>query len=188
MACPARGETDVAIWVGIGGVATGNTNATLVQTGTMVSCLGGTAQHTAWHEVYPGQPTISWPMQVHAGDRMWAQVSFSSGVFHLTLANLTTGATSHADQRARSARRLTAEWIVEAPTVDCPGACRRASLAEFAPVRFSGARVTLGGHAGAIVGPWDRVPVRMLSGQRVAAVAGPVSKDGQSFSVTWRHR
>jgi len=188
VACPRQGETDVAIWVGIDGTATGNGKTPLIQAGTTITCVGRVAQYSAWHEVYPIEPTIAWPMRVRAGDRLWAQVSYSNGRFRLVVANLTSGEASHIDQRVKNALRQTAEWIVEAPTANCPDVCRRAALAHFSPVTFSGARATLGGHVDGVRGPWERMAISMLSGARTAAVPGSISRDGQSFTVTWRHR
>ncbi len=186
--CPSRGTAAVAIWVGIDGAATGTRTTPLVQTGTSITCSGGSAEHTAWHEVYPSESALGWSFKVRAGDRMWAQVAYSGGKFRMTVADLTTGAANHVVQAVRGTTRQTAEWVVEAPSLGCPKACRRASLAQFTPVNLSASVVSVGQQLGGIVGPWERTRIRLLSGSRVAATTGPVLADGRSFRVTWVHR
>jgi hypothetical protein len=186
--CSSRGTAAVAIWVGIDGAATGTRVTPLVQTGTSITCSGGAAQHTAWHEVYPSEAAIGWSMKVRAGDRMWAQVAYSGGKFRMTVADLTTGAANKVVQSVRSTTRQTAEWVVEAPSLGCPKACRRASLAPFTPVTLSASNVSVGKQSGGIVGPWERTLISLFSGSRVAAAPGPVLADGHSFRVTWAHR
>ncbi len=190
--CPSKGESDVAVWVGIDGAtwpSEGITSAgTLIQAGTEIHCSAGTARHVAWHEIYPRQPAQQWDMAVRAGDRIWTMVSYSGGRFRLLVANLTTGAVQHVDETVSSAHRLTVEWVIETPAFGCPTACRNLPLARFPALRFSAVRATIGGRLDGVVGPWDRARVTLQVGSTTLASVGPVATNGQSFTISWRHR
>lgn len=188
--CPARGTAYVAVWIGIDGVKDVDPNAALVQTGTQVAC-DGTASSWAWYQVLPKDPfSVSIPsLSVTPGDRISARIGYAKGSFTLELVNMTTGTSFAITRDLASAARLTAEWIVEAPTIGCPSDCHLAPLAPFGRIRFEGAYAEAAGRLGAIdANLWLHVGLDMTRGGTTRATVSGLSSSGTSFSVTFRHR
>jgi len=184
--CPTKGERSVAIWVGIDGDRGATTSNPLIQVGTAGECRNGVERHFAWHEVYPTQPySQAFGTVIKPGDRMAASVEFRKRTFVLTVVDLTSGARAVVVERAPKALRASAEWIVEAPTGDCPRHCHQLTLPSFAPIRFTQARARLGDNLDGIVGPWNRERTTMVTngGDAVVRVSG-VSGTGDGFTVT----
>jgi len=140
VSCSLLVETYSVNWVGIDGAGTN----TVEQIGTTSNCGLLGASYSAWYEFYPnGMVSISEP--VSPGDKMSAQVSYSSSIELYTLklsdhthvwAFQTTGTVS-------GAQDATAEWVIERPTLcDIFGICNLASLANFGTV-YSGPKYTL---------------------------------------------
>lgn len=187
IACPAKGRSEVSIWVGIGGA--GDADTILVQTGTDVACRSGSADYTIWTEVYPLEnERVIEGLSVKAGDRVWAKVSVVGHAFTLVTANLTTDRISTKHESVKGTHRLTADWIVEAPAAGCPSRCAILPLARFDHVRFSGSQATIGGVLGTI-DRWRHDVVTMYEGNTATrrAVVSGLHGSG-SFSVAWRHR
>ncbi|HEY7970332.1 MAG TPA: G1 family glutamic endopeptidase [Candidatus Limnocylindrales bacterium] len=184
--CPTKGVRSEAIWVGIDGDNGATTTRPLIQVGTAGECRGGVERHFAWHQVYPNQPySRSFAAVIKPGDRMAASVVFRKREFVLTVVDLTTGATSQVHERAPKAARASAEWIVEAPTGDCPGHCHQLTLPSFAPIRFTSAQARLGDHLDGVVGPWNRERTTMVTPKGAPLVKiGNVSSGGDSFTVS----
>lgn len=189
--CAASGRASVAIWVGIDGVAPiggmPDASATLAQTGTMVDCIDGSSQVSAWFEFLPDLREIQpFQLTVNAGDQMWAQVRFfGHDRFRATLIDLTQGIGVSQDWHLVQAPLLTAEWIVEAPASRCSGAnCTILPLARFSTVGLNG-YVTIGGaryRLSAAPFPYLRTTISR-SGRTLAA---PSSLSTRGFTVTWK--
>ena len=134
-------------WVGIDG---DNSN-TVEQIGTEQDCVtsanGEVQSNYAWYEMYPKYPVNldanKYP--VKANDVMTAEVAYTGkGYFQLTLSDYGSNNTlkwkySAQPQYAPSAKRSSAEWIVEAPW---SGGVL--PLADFSPVTFSGSQANFG--------------------------------------------
>ncbi len=74
-------------WVGIDGFS----STTVEQIGTLQQWSGGTAQYSAWYEIYPAMPVTIGTIDVHPGDVMVAEVRWVTGnMFALSLTNSTT--------------------------------------------------------------------------------------------------
>jgi hypothetical protein len=188
--CPVNGNTSLAIWIGFDG-ETGPSRATLEQIGTNTDCRGGRSRTFAWFEILPRDRfEQELRLEVRAGDRIAASIAVVGRAYHMVLENLTTGEVEDTLQRSDSARRLTAEWVVEAPTIDCPSDCQVALLASFGTIAFTGARAVLAGVTGPIGdGRWTRVRLDLESRSGlVKAKPGSLGRDGASFTVVWRHR
>ena len=184
--CPTKGVRSVAIWVGIDGDRGATTTRPLIQVGTAGECRGGVERHFAWHQLYPNQPySRSFAAKVKPGDRIAASVVFRKREFVLTVVDLTTGVTSTISERAPKATRASAEWIVEAPTGDCPGHCHQLTLPSFGPIRFTDAQARLGDTVDGVVGPWNRERTTMVTPKGAPLVKiGNVSSGGDSFAVS----
>jgi hypothetical protein len=184
--CPTKGVRSVAIWVGIDGDRGATRTRPLIQVGTAGECRGGVERHFAWHQVYPNQPySRSFAAVIKPGDRMAASVVFRKREFVLTVIDLTTGVASTVNERAAKATRASAEWIVEAPTGDCPGHCHQLALPSFGPIRFTDARARLGDLVDGVVGPWNRERTTMVTPKGAPLLQiGNVSSGGDSFTVS----
>ena len=190
LTCPTTGSASLSIWVGFDG-ENGPSRATLEQIGTNTDCTGGEARTFAWFEILPRDRfERELNLFLAPGDRIVASIEFVGKSYHLVIEDLTTGVADDTVERSPNSRRLTAEWIVEAPTVGCPNNCQIAALLRFSPVSFSAADAVLSGRTGPIADArWTRVRLDLEARSGlVKARTGDLSKDGMSFSVVWHHR
>ncbi len=107
-----------APWVGIDGYG----SSTVEQTGVATDCSSGSPVHQAWYEMYPKSPVYlslsSYP--VSAGNVIHASVTYiGNRKYTLTLTNSSRGWTFSTTQTV-SARRASAEVIIESPTGSYP--------------------------------------------------------------------
>jgi hypothetical protein len=182
----ATGTTNAysSIWVGIDGYDSN----TVEQIGTEQDIINGLPVYSAWYEMYPKYPfnlnKRTYP--VNPGDQITARVQYGNkGTFTLTMTNKgTTGKTIKwtysTTQKSPSARRSSAEWIVEAPW-----SSGVLPLSNFGTATFTNASVKLNGTAGTI-GSWPYDPMDMVtSSGALKAQTFALSSDGTSFSVQW---
>lgn len=172
--CGATPSAFSAFWVGLDGSGSN----TVEQTGTEANCAGGSPTYAAWYEMFPKR-SFGYPNPVVPGDSLTASVTAGArGRFQLTLTDATQGWSQTVTKKRRSARRVSAEVIAEAP------ASRKTvlPLADFGTIEFSGASVdgsTLTSSTPGI----ERVT--MSSGGTVKA--SPSSVSGGAFSIAWKH-
>jgi hypothetical protein len=163
-----------SFWVGLDGYGSG----TVEQTGTDTDCKGATVKHYAWFEMYPaGSVLISHP--VKAGDKISASVVYKGGgKFTLSLTDHTRGWTATEHKSLSSAKRASAEVIIEAPS----SLSGELPLADFGKVYFTKSKVN-----GTNIGSHNPTKITMVVGGRrldkVSALSG-----GTNFSATWLHR
>lgn len=166
-------NTYSAYWVGLDG----DTTSTVEQLGTEADCAGGSARYYAWFEMYPRRGYYINTVTVRAGDSYSASVSYQgSGQFLLTLADTTAGTSFRTTQKLGSAKRASAEVIVEAPW---SGGVL--PLANFGKAKFTGATANgspLGGFS-----PLDSITMNNPYGMVAAPSAFTSAKT--AFSVTW---
>jgi hypothetical protein len=139
----------------------------------------------AWVELYPKFAYMIDGFTVNEGDNISASVTFGGagkGAFTLTMNNETTGGSFSVTQSSPSAKRLSAEWIVEAPW---SGGVL--PLANFGTVQFSDCNLTMNGETGAIsAGPWLYDAITMeTAGGTIEAEPSALSNGGADFSVEW---
>jgi hypothetical protein len=157
--------------------------------------------------MYPKYP-VTIPLNISPGDTITAEVKYTtgqagtinekgkgsgkgggsgtsggSGYFVLTLTNVTTGGSFTINQTSTSAKRSSAEWIVEAPWL-----AGVLPLAHFDTVTFSSASLTVNGEASSNIANWgsntfDRIDMVNSNGDP-KALTSDLTTDG-SFSVTW---
>ncbi len=173
-------------WIGLDGYA----DSTVEQIGTEQDWSDGSAQYYAWFEMYPKWAYMIVGFPVNPGDRIAAKVEYlSKGAFALTITNLDveengTPVSFSITQRAPSAQRLSAEWIMEAPW---SGGVL--PLANFGTVDFYACSASMNGHTGAIDdGQWqfDAITMETADGTPKAEPSG-LQDRGTGFSVTWAH-
>src|SRR5215471_10468220 len=100
-----------SFWLGLDGYS----SRFVEQTGSEVDCSGSTPLYYAWWEMYPG-PSHTFRSTVRPGDHFTASVTFDGGGrFTLTISDTTRGWSHTENKTLSSARRSSAEVIVEAP-------------------------------------------------------------------------
>jgi hypothetical protein len=173
--CKAGGGHDYSsFWVGLDGYNT----STVEQTGTDTDCQGATPRYYAWYEMYPATShRIS--HTVRPGDKLTASTTWNGGSsFTLKLTDHTRHWTAKEHRKLASAKRGSAEIIIEAPsslTGELP-------LADFGTAHFTGARVD-----GAKIGGHHATKITMVdSGRHLDRVSG--LSGGTNFSATWLRR
>jgi hypothetical protein len=191
--CPKTGHQAVAIWIGIDGFSSKLIGVPeterLIQIGTQANCVDGRKFHTAWREVLPDEPhEVAIAGTVHAGDHISARILYANSRFEMRLYDKETALSFTISVSAPNTPRKTADWIVEAPATNCPGACNPVPLPKFATVKFTNAHATIAGQRSSISDDsWANVRLRMARSGITRAVASTLSGGGAVFSVTWRH-
>lgn len=170
----SSGNQLAAFWVGLDGYST----TTVEQTGTLSGCQGSTPVYAAWWEMFPaGSHDFSNP--VSPGDQFTASVTYDGGGrFTLKISDTTQG-WSHTEQKTlASARRRSAEVIIEAPSSNSA----LLPLADFGTVHITDAMVN-----GSAIGSHSPTEIIMKSGgtqkDSVSTLSG-----GENFSATWLHK
>jgi hypothetical protein len=187
------GTTYAATWIGIDGYS----DSTVEQIGTeqdftATGATTGNQVNYAWYEMYP-HPMIkidtamrgdqSVPAVVVDGDTVSADVSYANGQFVLTLTNVTQNWTYTTGQTLNSAKRQSAEWIIEAPSA--AGILPLANFghnpgAQFTNCTFNGGQLISAGS------PWAHDAITMDDLTTPAAQAVPTSlTNGTDFIAAW---
>lgn len=176
--CAAGKTTDVSTWVGIDGYST----TTVEQTGSSGDCSHGAASYYAWYELYPaGSVTIS-SFVVHAGDKLSAWVNYSSSTSKFTMTIMDGSQKFSHSGAASSAKRASAECIVERDTV---GSSLN-KLSKFTTDSFSSCTATINGATGGI-GTFAQVNKINMTGNtgNVIALTSALTSNS-SFKDTWK--
>jgi hypothetical protein len=191
--CPRTGHRAVAIWIGIDGFSASalgipSTNV-LVQVGTQANCDNGTPSHDLWREILPAEKNeVPVAGLVRAGDHISARISYANGRFTLTIFDAESLVSYSHTAAAPGAPRKSAEWIVEAPALDCPGTCKPVALPRFSTVTFTGARATIAGQRAAINNDsWTNVKLRMIRSGMVRTSTSKLLSSGTSFRIAFVH-
>ncbi len=129
----SRDSTYSAAWAGIDGF----TNSDLIQAGTEQDFTGRSAHYSAWWEILPAAETVIPSITVKPGDTITVSITkVSAGQWSITLTD--KGSAAHAAQpsftttQSYSGPGASAEWILEAPTVNG----RQATLASYGSTAF----------------------------------------------------
>jgi hypothetical protein len=122
-------------WVGIGGL----NDSSLVQAGTEADNLGGHAFYQAWTEVLPAAEDPL-TLKVHHGDKIKTTVKLVSGVWHMTVKDVTTGKSAGrtATQASAGSSEASVEAIHERPCIadGCTSVSDLANLTQTNNVTF----------------------------------------------------
>jgi len=169
-----------AAWIGIGG----QSEKTLIQVGTEHDSIRGQAAYSAWYEMLPNNSITIRDMAISPGDFMTAsiaKVNSATNDWRIQIADTTTGQIFN-QVFAYNSSQLSAEWIVERPTVNN----RLETLADFGSVTFTDAHVQLGSTTGTIsTFAYYAVTMNDLQNAQLAAPS-PLTSDGSSFTVTFQ--
>jgi hypothetical protein len=187
--CAKTPDSYVVAWVGIDGYFG---DPTVEQTGTLVECDGTKPLYYAWYEFYPLEDIqIISGFKATPGDVIDASVSYAGGEFTLGLTNKTTGKT-YSTTGKQSAKRASAEWIVEAPSSDS-GVL---PLSDYGTISFGDDYTDVTGTNTAsdskVTGPIGdfgknvKEIVMVSSSGTDESVPSKLSTDGSSFKATWK--
>ncbi len=160
-----------APWVGIDGYGT----STVEQTGVATDCSSGKPVDEPWYEMYPANPvylsTSSYP--VSSGDVITASVTYAgSSKYTLKLSDTTRGWSYSTSKTLSSAKRESAEVIIESPTGSYPN---------FGTLKFSSATVN-----GATLGSFSPVALDPSSNGTYEATTSALTS-GTAFTETFLH-
>ena len=172
----SSGNQYSAFWVGLDGYS----SQTVEQTGSEADCNGSRPVYSAWWEMYPGG-SHNFSNHVAPGDHFTASVTYGGGSsYTLKIADTTQGWSHTETKTLGSAKRSSAEVIVEAPCCTASGGIL--PLADFGKASFTSSMVN-----GSPIGDTSPTKINMGSGgvqkDSVSALSG-----GTSFTATWLHK
>ena len=181
-------NTYSAIWIGVGGQF--NNDTSLIQCGTEQDSRDGFARYYAWYEILPHN-AINIPayiITVSSGDQMQAAIQLANGTINQWVINVTDITTSNSFQTTvfYNSSQLTAEWIIERPTVDNV----ISQLTNFGNVTFTSCNATIGSISGDVTSfPWTAINMvsSVESGGLPVQLAdvSDLASDGSGFTVYW---
>ncbi|TCZ78305.1 hypothetical protein E0485_08550 [Paenibacillus albiflavus] len=160
-----------SIWIGIDGF----NNSSLIQTGTEQDIVKGKAVYYPWWEILPA-PETRIPNSVSPNDLMYAKISkLSNSKWQIVLKNKTKGWTFRTIRKYTGPAN-TAEWIMEAPTINN----NTARLADYRKMGFKKCRVN---NKNPILQRSDRGV--MVQKGRVVSTPSLLNKSRDGFTVTY---
>jgi hypothetical protein len=186
--CSKSPNSLMAAWVGIDGYS----DSTVEQTGTLVYCDGTKPYYYAWYEFYPLEDIqLISDFKAAPGDVIDASVNYAGGEFTLSITNETTGKT-FSTTGTQTAKRASAEWIVEAPTSD--GSI--VALSDYGTMSFGDDYTDVASTNTAsdskVTGPISdfgknvKEIVMVSSTEAKESVPSKLTTDGSSFKATWK--
>jgi hypothetical protein len=137
--CPDSEKTwyDASVWVGIDGFV----SQTVEQTGTSSDCYYGQVYYYAWYEFYPANSVTITSINIHPGDTITAEVSYSNGLFTTKIEDMNTRQSYTSPPTAvPGAETDSAEWIVESAYYN-----GILALTPISQTSFTAATATIGG-------------------------------------------
>ncbi len=172
-------DTYSSAWIGIGG----RFDKTLIQAGTEHDCVNGQEYYAIWYEFLPAMAVRITDISISAGDLIMSSIKLvdsDMNKWSIRIYDATKGQEFY-QTFIYNSTRLSAEWIVESPTVDG----HVSLLSNFGTLTFKDAHVEIGDKIGNI-GSFSYSQVIMTNdlSLKLASVS-PLSADGSSFNVTY---
>jgi hypothetical protein len=172
-------DTFSAAWIGIGG----QVDDTLIQTGTEQDSVGGSAEYSAWYELLPDDAITITNMNVSPGDKITASINLinsATNEWSIEIIDVTNGE-EFKQNFFYDSLRLSAEWIVERPTVNNT----LSALANFGNITFTNSSVTIGTNRGNINDfPSAQITMQNRQNRQLVAVSS-LTSNGASFTVNY---
>jgi hypothetical protein len=173
--CPSSGSQYSSFWIGLDGYS----SRSVEQTGSEVDCHSGTPKYYAWYEMYP-KGSVNLHDPVKPGDQFTGSVTYDgSGKFTLKLTDTTQGWTATENKTLTTAKRSSAEVIIEAPCCTATGGIL--PLADFGTINLSSSQVD-----GSSIGSLNPTKIIMESKSTKEDSVSNLT-DGTNFSATWLH-
>jgi hypothetical protein len=173
-----------AVWIGVGGQVA--KDGTLIQAGTEQDSISDQAQYSVWYELLPADSVTITTVNVLPGDVITASINLvnpDANEWNIKIYDTTNGQ-GFSQNFIYDSSRLSAEWIVERPTVNN----RLANLADFGSIAFAGSSVTVGSTVGNINHfPYSQFIMNNRQNTQLTSVS-PLSSDGSGFTVNYLTR
>lgn len=192
--CGKGDANNLLLWVGIDGWNGTTSEQTVEQIGTRTDCLHGNAVYYAWYEFVPpgnasGNTTRLDNITIAPGDRVRTSVSGNplSKSFLMTITDLRTGISSHAEGVLPAALLTTADWIAEAPRVGGTPF----TMSNFNSVTFASNMATVLGQSKALNTFPDHGLVNasrityLCPDNQAKAIPSSMTNGDDSFKVMW---
>jgi hypothetical protein len=169
-----RSTTYAAFWVGLDGYSSDSVE----QTGTLVECVGSTAEYSGWYEMYPAA-LVTYSNTVRAGDAFSASVTFTgTDTYTLVLKDSTEGWTKTFSTNESGLDRSSAEVITEAPC--CTSSDGILPLANFGTVNY-----TASSDNGSSMGTQNPTEIVMIDNSGADKDSTSSISSSGAFSNTW---
>ena len=172
-------DTYSAAWIGIGG----QSDTTLIQVGSEHDSINGKEEYSLWYEMLPANAIPIPSIKVSPGDEITASISLANSNTNswlIAISDVTTGQ-SFQQIFVYNSSRLTAEWVIERPTVNN----QIATLANFGTVTFTDCQAQLANQVGTINAfPNSKILMENRQNNQLVTVSD-FSKDGSSFTVSY---
>jgi len=175
----SRQDAFSATWVGIGG----QSDKTLIQTGTEQDSIDGQPVYFAWYEALPDYSIVISEMSISAGDKITASISLTDSASDMWLVSIEDESTGQRFEKtvAYESSRLSAEWIVERPTINNVVG----NLAQFSSVTFTSLKATVNDVTATVNNfPFSRIVMVNRQNNQLTSVS-TFSTKTSSFSVTF---
>ena len=173
------GNSFSAAWIGIGGQFDG----TLIQAGTEQDSTNGQGTYSAWYELLNDDAVTIDSLSVMPGDRITASISLSdptTSIWSIEIHDV-TNVQSFQKNVFYDSSMLSAEWIVERPTINN----RVMTLPDFGQVTFTGCTSTISSTVGT-VSSFPHIQIMMYNRQNTQLVSvSPLTSNGSSFTVNY---
>jgi hypothetical protein len=174
-------NTYSAAWIGIGGQL--NSDSTLIQIGTEHDCVNLGPTYSVWYELLPEDSVTITTVNVAPGDKITASITLTNPAtneWSMEISDLTKAQSFETIVKYDSSR-LSAEWIVERPTVGN----RLGTLADFGTITFTNSHTIFNNTVGTI-GSFPHIRTIMNNRQDIRLVTvSSLFSSGSSFSVSY---
>ena len=167
-----------AAWIGVGGEYDG----TLIQVGTEQDSINGRAAYSVWYELLPRYTVTIYSLGISPGDNITASISLSdrtTNTWSIKINDVTDGQSFNRSVTYASSM-LSAEWIVELPTVTN----HIARLANFGHITFTNCTATIGDETG-VISSFPSSQITLNSRQNIAVTVSALASEGSSFTVDY---
>ena len=166
-------------WIGIGG----QSEKTLIQTGTEHDSVNGQEYYYVWYEMLPDTAVRIDTMNVSPGDVITASIILINSNMNQWAIRIHDVTNNQGFYRTfiYNSSRLSAEWIVERPHVNN----QISLLANFGTLTFTDAYAKVGNTVGAIANfSYSQITMTTDLSKQLTSVSS-LGEDGTSFSVTY---
>ncbi len=168
-----------AAWVGIGG----QNDESLIQAGSEHDSVNGKTSYSIWYELLPDNAITVPDVKVSPGDKITASVSLvddNSDTWQIKITDVTTGQ-GFSQSFVYNSSRLTAEWVIERPTVNN----RMTNLANFGTITFTEAKAEVDSTTGTISEFSNYLIIMEDRSNNQLVTVSDLSRDGSSFTMTY---
>ena len=181
---PTAVDTFSAAWIGIGG----QMDTTLIQAGTEQDSISGQAVYSLWYELLPANSITIPNVKVLPGDQITASIQLldsKTNTWLVNIADLTAGTCFSQNCTTQNlnynSSRLTAEWIMERPTVNN----QISTLSNFGTITFNDISAMVSGKVGTLNAfPNYQVIMQDRQNNQLVTVSAP-NRSGSSFTVSY---